>query len=180
MEYLNGYAEQCKNWSEYFPARINGHAAQATAYDRQAAACPQPAGHPRILDHTVHAVWQTTLPVCDRTRAWPQILSLGEQSRETSSPHLCPPGDRRTDSGAIGRAPHLSHPSGGAVRHRLRVTHATRRLVARINVVGQLPCSGFSRCDGCQSIGRQHVRTRSERSSLAHAVTEGGASCTRR
>jgi hypothetical protein len=180
MKYTNGYTEQCQNWSEYFTARINGHAAQATAYDRQAAACPQPAGHPRIIDHAVHALWQTPLPVCDRTRAWPQILSLGEQSRETSSPHLCPPGDRRADSGAIVTAPHLSHPSGGAVRHRLRVTHATRRLVARTNVVGQLPCGGLSRCDGCQSTGRQHVRTRSERPSLAQAVTAGGASCTRR
>ena len=180
MEHSNGYTEQYKNWSEYLPPRTNGHAAQATAYDRQAAARPQPAGHPWIIDHAVHALWQTALPVCDRTRAWPQILSLGEQSRETSSPYLCPPGERRTGAGAIVTAPHLPHPSGGAVRHRLRVTHATRRLVARANVVGQLPCGGLSRCGGCQSPGCQYVGTRRGRSALAQAVTGGDAPCTRR
>ena len=36
------------------------------------------------------------------------------------------------------------------------------------------------RCDGRQSTRGQHVRTRSEGSALAHAVTGGGAPCTRR
>jgi len=31
MEHSNGYAEQCKNWSEDFTARSNGYAAQASA-----------------------------------------------------------------------------------------------------------------------------------------------------
>jgi len=180
MVHSNGKTEQCKNWSDYFTARGNGHAAHAATYDRQAAACPQPAGHPRLIDYAVHALWQTALPVCDRTRAWPQILSLGEQSGETSPPPLYTSGDGRTGSGAIVTATNISHPPGGVVRHRLRVTHATRRSVARTNVVGQPPCAGISRCDGRQSTGRQHVGTRSARWLRVRATIRGGAPCPRR
>jgi hypothetical protein len=180
MEQSNGYTEQCKDWSDRCTACINCHAAHAAAHDRQATAHPQPAGDTRITDHAVHAVWQTALPVCDRTRAWPQILSLGEQSGETSPPHLCTPGEGRADSGASVTSTNISHAPGGAVRHRLRVTHPTRRLVARTGVVGQPTRGDVSRCDGCQSTGRQHVRTRSERWLRARATTRGGAPCARR
>jgi hypothetical protein len=180
MEYSNGCAEQCKNWSECFTACIDGHLAQATTYDWRAAAGPQPAGYPWIPDHAIHAVWQTPLPVCDRTRAWTQILSLGEQNRATTHTHLCPANEGCAGSGAVGPAADVSHPFGGAVRHCLRVAHTTCRAVARTNVVGQLLCAGSDRCDGRQSTGGQHVRTRSESPSLAQAVTGGGAPCTRR
>ena len=75
MEHSNGYAEQCKNWSDCFTACIGYHATHAAAQDRQATAHSQPAGDTRIIDHAVHALWQTALPMCDWTRAWPQILS---------------------------------------------------------------------------------------------------------
>jgi hypothetical protein len=180
MEDINGYAEQCKNWSDDCSARSNGYAAHATTHDHQATAHPQLAGDPRLSDHAVHALWQTALPVCDWTRAWPQILSLSEQSGETSPPHLYTPGAGGADSGAIVTAPNLSHALRGAVRYRLRVAHATRRSVARTHVVGQPLCSGLSRCDGCQSTGGQHVGTRSERWALVRATTRGGTPCTRR
>src|SRR5215831_12495282 len=125
MEDINGYAEQCKNWSDDCSARSNGYAAQATTHDHQAPAHPQPAGDSRLSDHAVHAVWQTALPVCDWTRPWAQILSLREQSGETTPPHLYPAGEGGADSGAIVPAPHLSHPLGRAVRYCQRVTHAT-------------------------------------------------------
>jgi hypothetical protein len=180
MGYINGYAEQCKDWSEECTACLDSHIAHATAHAWPAAACPQSAGHSRIIDHTVHAVWQTVLPLCDWTRAWPQILSLSEQRGETSPPHLCAPGKSRADSGAIIAAPYLSHPPGGVVRDRLRVAHATRRAVARTNVVGQPLCGGLSRCDCRQSIGGQYVGTRCERWPLGRAITRGGTPCTRK
>ena len=180
MEHSNGYTEQCQNWSDDCRARSNGHAAQATAHDHQAIAGAHPARNPRLSDHAVHAVCETPLPVCDRTWPWPQILSLREQKGETASPHLYPPGKGGADSGATGTAPHLSHALGGAVRHRLRVTHATRRIVARTNVIGQPICGGVFRCGGGQSTRSQHVGTCSEEPSLAHAVTGGGTPCTRR
>jgi len=181
MAHSNGYAEQCKNWSEDCRARSNGHAAHATTYDHQATAHSQPARDTRISDYAVHAVWETTLPVCDWPWTWPQILSLREQRGETASPHLYPPGKGGADSGATGTAPHLSHALGRAVRHRLRVPHATSWRVARSHVIGQLRRDGVSdRCGGRQSTRGQHVGTRRERSSLAHALPGGGAPCTRR
>jgi hypothetical protein len=180
MDSINGYAEQCKDWSEECTACLDSHIAHATAHAWPAAACPQSAGHSRIIDHTVHAVWQTTLPVCDWTWAWAQVLSLGEQSRETPPPYLCASSKSRADSGAIGPAPNLSHALGGAVRHRLRVTHPTGNSVARINGVGQPASGGVSRCDGRQSTRDQHVGTRRKRSALAHTVTGRGTPCARR
>ena len=180
MAHTNGYTEQGKDWSDRCTTRINCHATHAAAHDRQATAHPQPAGDTRIIDYAVHAVWQTALPVCDWTRAWSQILSLSEQSGKTSPPHLYTPGEGGADSGAVVTATNISHSPGGVVRHRLRVAHATRKSVARTNVVGQPPCAGISRCDGCQSTGRQHVGTRSERWLLARATTRGGSPCTRR
>jgi hypothetical protein len=180
MEDINGHAEQWKNWSEDWRARSNGHAAQATTDDPQATAHSYPTRDTRIRDYAVHAVWETPLPMCDGTRPWPQILSLCEQSGETASPHLYPPGKGSTDSGATVPAPHLSHPLRRAVRHRLRVTYATCRIVARTHVVDQPSCGGVFRCGGGQSTRGQHVGTRRERSALADAVTGGGAPCTRR
>jgi hypothetical protein len=180
MEHSNGYAEQCKDWSEYFTACINSHAVQATTHDCQTTAYPQSASDPRIIDYAVHAVWETTLPVCHWTWAWPQILSLSEQSGETAPPHLYTPGEGGADSGAIIAAPYLSHPPGGVVRDRLRVAHATRRAVASTNDVGQPPCGGLSRCGCRQSIGGQYVGTRRERGLLGRATTRGGTPCTRK
>ncbi len=180
MEHSNGYAEQCKNWSDHQAQRFNRHAAYAAAHDHQALAGAQPASDTRLSDHAVHAVWETTLPLCHGARAWPQILSLSEQRGETSPPHLCAPGEGSADSGAISSVPHLSYPLRRAVRDRLRVAHATCRAVASTHVIGQPPCGGLSRCESRQSIGGQHVRTRGERGLLGRATTRGGTPCTRR
>jgi hypothetical protein len=181
MEHSNGYAEQCKDCSDRFTDRINCHTARAAAQDRQAAARPQPAGHPRIIDHAVHAVWQTALPLCGRTRAWSQILPLGEQSREPPHTPLYTPNNGRAGSGAVGPSAEVSHPPGGAVRHRLRVAHTPCRPVARPNVVGQPNRGGVCNRCGCrQSTRGQHVRTRHERPPLARSTTRGGSPCARR
>lgn len=180
MDSINGYAEQCQDWSEEFPTGFNGDIAHATAGDRHAAACPQCAGDPRIPDLPLHALWQTALPVCDGTGAWAQVLSLGEQSRQTSPPHLCAPGTSRADSRAISTAPNLSHALGRAVRHRLRVADPTSKSVVRINGIGQPANGGVSRCEGRQSTRGQHVGTRGERSALVPTGTRGGAPCARR
>src|SRR5262245_27596762 len=101
MAYTNGYAEQCKDWSGPRTERINCQAANAAEQGDQATAGPQPAGYTRVADDAVHAVWQTALPLCGRTRASPEILSLGEQSGETPPAHLCAPDEGRTGSAAI-------------------------------------------------------------------------------
>jgi hypothetical protein len=181
MEHNNGYTEQCNDWSEHSTTRINGYVAYATAPGCQATAHPQPPGAPRLLDHALHALWQTPLPLCDWTRAWPQILSLGEQSQTTSHAHLCPATHGGAGAGAVGPAADVSHALRGAVRHWLPVADTTRGQVARSHGVGQLGHNGVcDRRDGRQSTRGQYVGTRGERSSLAQAVTGGSAPCTRR
>lgn len=181
MAYTNGYAEQCKNWSDRFTERLDGYAAHAAAPGRQAPAHPQPPGHPRIADHTIHAVWQTALPVCDWARPWTQVLSLGEPSGETPPAHLRAPGHRCTGATAVGPPPDVSCAPGRAVRDRLRVARSPRRSVVRTHVVGQPNQGGVcDRCNGRQSTRGQHVGTRHKRSSLAQAVAGGGAPCARR
>lgn len=180
MEYSNGYTEQCKDSSEQFTTRVNGHAAHAAAHAWQATAHSQPTDHPWLIDYTVHALWQTPLSLCDGTRAWPQILSLSEQSRKATDSPLGASGESRADSGATGPVANLSHALGGTLRHRLRVAHPPRWVIVRTNVVGQPSCGGGSRCARRWSTRGQHVGTRRERSALARTISEGGAPCARR
>ena len=181
MKHNNGYTEQCQDWSDRCRARLDCRIAHAAAPAGQAAARPHPAGHPWIPDHAIHAVWQTALPLCGRTRAWSQILSLGEPSRETPHTDLCAPGNGSAGAAAGGSAADVSHPPRGAVRHRLRITDATRRPVARPDVGGQSSHGGVSdRRDRRWSTGGQHVGTRPKRSPLARVATGGHSPCTRR
>jgi hypothetical protein len=181
MAYINGYMEQCKNWSDRFAERLDGYAAHAAAPGRQAPAHPQPPSHPRIAAHTIHAVWQTMLPVCNWTRPWTQVLSLGEPSGQTSPAHLRVPGHGCAGATAVGPLPDGSCVPGRTVRHRLRVAHAPCRSVVRTHVVGQSSPGGVcDRRDGRPSTRGQHVGTRPQRSSLARAVAGGGAPGARR
>lgn len=45
----------------------------------------------RIPDKTLQKMWKSWLQVCQRTWAWPQILSFGKPNRGKSSDGLCPP-----------------------------------------------------------------------------------------
>jgi hypothetical protein len=181
MEYSNGYAEQCKNWSERFAARLDGYAAHAAAQAEQAPARSQPPGPPRLPDHAVHAVWQTTLPLCDWARPWPQVLSLGEPRGETPPAHLCAPGNGGAGAAAGGPVADVSCALGRAVRDRLRVAHAPRQQLASSHAVGQPNPGGVSdRRDRRRSAGRQHAGTGPERRLLAQAATGGDPQCTRR
>jgi hypothetical protein len=179
----NGYAEQYKDWSEEveFTTDFHRDVAKAAAYDRHANAHPYPAGHSWFLDYAVHALWQTPLSLCDGTRAWPQVLSLSEQSWTTTHTHLCSAHHGGAGAGAVGPTTEGSRARRGVVRHWLRVTHTTRRQVTRSHVGGQLSGGGVShRREGRQSPRGQHVGTRGERSALVHAVPGGGAPCARR
>ena len=181
MTDINGYAEQCKDWPEECTACIDSGVAEAAAHDWQATADLHPAAHPWLLDYAVHALWQTPVPVCDRARAWTQVLSVGEQSWPTSYPHLCPADNGDTGTGAVGPVADGAHALRGAVRHWLRITHAPCRQVMRSDVVGQHACGGVcGRYHGRQSTRGQHVGTRREGSALAPTGTRGGAPCARR
>ena len=85
MEYLNGYAEQYKDWSDCFPAGLDCHVARAAAHDRQALRALNPQVIRGSLIHGTRGV-ANRAAVCDRTRAWPKYyLSV---SRAGKRPHL--------------------------------------------------------------------------------------------
>ena len=90
MKDINGYAEQCKNWPEECTACLDRHVAKAAAHDWQATTDLHPSAHPGLIDHAVHALWQTALPLCEWLWAWTQVLSLGESRRTTADTDLCP------------------------------------------------------------------------------------------
>ena len=181
MEQRNGYREQCKDWSDQCTTCIDSHVTYAAAHDWQATADLQPAAHPRLIDYAVHALWQPSLPLCNWTRAWTQVLSLDEQSRPTPHTYLCPANTGGAGAGAVGPTADGSYALRGVVRHWLRVAHAPCWQVTRSDVVGQLACGGVSnRHDRRWSVGRQYAGTCRERSSLAQTVTGGGAPCARR
>jgi hypothetical protein len=181
MKESNGYAEQCKDWSEDSPACFDRHVAQAAAHDRQATTDFPPPAHSWLLDYAVHALWQTPVSLRDGTGAWPQVLSVGESSWPTPNPDLCPAHHGGAGAGAVGPTADGAHASRGAVRHWLRVTHASGMQITRSDGVGQLVCGGLcNRYHGGQSTRGQHAGTRRERSPLAPVVTEGGIPCARR
>jgi len=181
MEDINGYAEQCKDWSEEFTTDFNGDVAYAAARNRQATTCLHPTGHSWLTDYAVHTLWQTPLSLCDRTRAWPQVLSLSEQSWPTPDTDLRSPHHGGAGAGAVGPTTEGSHARRRAVRHWVRVTHAPGGHVTKSDVADQLACGGVcDRYHGCQSPRGQHAGARRERSTPVHVVTAGGIPCARR
>jgi hypothetical protein len=181
MKESNGYAEQCKDWSEDYTACLDRHVAQAAAHDRQATTDFHPTAHSWLLDYAVHALWQATVSLCDGTRAWTQVLSVGESSWPTPDPDLCPAHHGGTGAGAVGPTADGTNAPRGAVRHWLRITHASGSQIMRSDVVGQLAWGGVcNRYHGCQSPRGQHAGARRERSPLAPVVTGGGIPCARR
>ena len=181
MKESNGYAEQCKDWSEEDTACLDRHIAQAARHDWQATTNLYPPAYPGLLDYAVHALWQAAVSLCNGTRAWPQVLSVGEQSGTTPDPDLCPACYGGASTGAVGSVTDGARARRGVVRHWLRITHTPRGQITRSDVVDQLAGGdGYDRYPGCQSPRGQHVGPRRERPAVAYLISRGGISCARR
>jgi hypothetical protein len=181
MKESNGYAEQFQDWSEECTACFDRHVAKAAAHAWQATTDLPPTVHPGLLDYAVHAVWQTAVSLCNGTRTWTQVLSVGEQSGTTPDPDLCPARHGGAGAGTVDPAAGVSRTRRGAVRHRLRITHTPRGQITRSDVVDQLAGGdGYDRYPGCQSPRGQHVGPRRERPAVACPIRRGGISCARR
>ena len=181
MKGSNGYAEQCKDWPDEDTACLDHHIAQAARHDWQATTGLHPTAYPGLLDYAVHALWQTPVSLCNGRRAWPQVLSVGEQSGTTPDPDLCPACHGGTGAGAVGPTADRAHAPRGVVRHWLRITHTSREQITRSDVASQFAGGGVcDRSPGCQSPRGQHVGTRRERPAVAYPIRRGGISCARR
>jgi hypothetical protein len=181
MKGSNGYAEQCKDWSDEDTACFDRHIAQAARHDWHATTNFYPPAYPGLLDYAVHALWQTALSLCNGTRAWTQILSVGEQRGTTTHTHLCSAHYGGAGAGAVGPVAGVSRTRSGAVRHRLRIAPASRRQITGSDGVGQLVRGGVcDRYNSRQSTRGQHVGSRRARFALALTISRGGTSCARR
>jgi len=181
MKESNGYAEQCKDWSEAFPTDCNGNVAQAATHNWQTTPdLPSPA-HSWLLDYAVHALWQTPVSLRDGTGAWPQVLSVGEPSWPTPDFDLCSTRYGGTGAGAVSPTADRAHAHRRAVRHWLRITHAPGGHVTKSDVADQLACGGVcDRYHGGQSPRGQYVGARLGQSALAHIIRRGETACARR
>ena len=181
MQESNGYAGQCKDWSDEDTACLDRHIAQAARHDWQATTDLHSPVYPGLFDYAVHALWQTPVSLCKGRRAWPQVLSVGEQRGTTPDPDLWPARHGGAGAGAVGPTADGAYARRGAVRHWVRVTHAPCRQVTRSDGVGQRAWGGVcDRYHGRQSTRGQHAGARGERSTLVYAVAEGGSPCARR
>ena len=46
--------------------------------------------HARIAYRTIYPVWESRLQMCERSRAWPQILSISKYGRQKTRTTVCP------------------------------------------------------------------------------------------
>ncbi len=181
MKESNGYAEQCKDWSEKCTACLDRHVVQAATRARQATTDLPPTAHSWFLDYAVHALWQTPVSLRDGTRAWAQVLSVGEPSGPTPNPDLCPARHGGAGARAVGPTTDRAHARRRAVRHWLRIVHTPCGQITRRDVADQLACGGVcDRYHGGQSPRGQYVGARLGQSALAHIIRRGEPACARR
>jgi hypothetical protein len=89
------YSDQLYTWSDTYEESICHIITQKTKGSGPATTAR--GGHPsRISDRTLQEMWKTRLPVCQRARAWAQILSFNQPNRKKPSDGLCAPGLLRT------------------------------------------------------------------------------------
>jgi hypothetical protein len=181
MEESNGYAEQCKDWSEEVATSLDRHVAQAATHAGQTAADLHPTAPPWLLDYAVYTLWQTPLSLCDGTWAWAQVLSLSEPRWTTPDPDLCSTRHGGAGAGAVSPTTNRANALRRAVRHWLRITHAPRGQITRSDGVGQLARGGMcDRYHSRRSTRGQHVGAGHGQSALAHTISRGGPACPRR
>jgi hypothetical protein len=181
MEDINGYVEQCKDWSEEVATSLDRHIAHAATHAGQTAADLHPPVPPWLLDYAVYPLWQTPLSVCDGTGAWAQVLSLREPRGTTPDPDLCPARQGSAGAGTVGPVTADAHARRGVVRHWVRVTHAPGGRITRSDSADQLAGSGLcDRYHSRQSPRGQHVGERPGQCALAHTIRGGEPACARR
>jgi len=174
-------SEQFTDWTTQHARQIDGTVARAAAQIGHTPASPQPARIARITHHTVHAVWQTPLRLCPRPGAWPEILSLREQRRETTGDSVCPARFCAAGPAGASAAPGVSYGFGRTLRPPPRVVEAagipvTRRTSVLQPRTARLP----DRREGTQLPGGHYARAGRARGFLARVTTGGDFLCPRR
>src|SRR4030088_3700888 len=85
-------SDQLYNWSDNEPFRFPCRTDSATSGPAQAVAPARAIYSAGFVDRTLQALRQTGLQVCPGSRAWPQVLSIGQPIRRTAPDGLCSAG----------------------------------------------------------------------------------------
>src|SRR6266478_3936335 len=95
-----------------------------------------------FVDRTLQALWQTGLQVCPGSRAWPQVLSVGQPTRRTAPDGLCSGGLLSTGLRVSPQLPASASTAGADLLPQSRVVTAPDEVLSLKQTWSlQHPCS---------------------------------------
>ena len=150
-------SDQFDNWSDRYAERILCRASEAAqrACPSAAAAAINPARFPH---RAIQAVRQAGMQMRQRSRTWPQILSVGKLPREATADGLRAAGERRTGSRVSGQLSSGARDPGRDLRDqpraaappRVALTRCHERIADSRSEAGWRACCQYA----CRLVGR--------------------------
>jgi hypothetical protein len=117
-------SDQLYNWSDNEPFRFPCRTDSATSGPAQATATARTLYSAGFVDRTLQALWQTGLQVCPGSRAWPQVLSIGQPTRRSAPDGLCSGGVLSTGLRVPPQLPASASTAGADLQPQSRVVTA--------------------------------------------------------
>ena len=123
-------SDQLYTWSDEYTHRTRCCASQTPRRPRASAAAPSidPA---RLSDRAIQAMWQAGMQMRRRSRAWTQVLSVGELSRPAPADGLRASGGLRASFGVPCQLSADARDSGRDLRDQPRVAAPPRGALTR-------------------------------------------------
>ena len=163
------FSDQLYTWSDTYEESICHIITQKTKGSGPATTAR--GGHPsRISDRTLQEMWKTRLPVCQRARAWAQILSFNQPNRKKPSDGLCTPGLLRTSRSLPGELSINKEDPKRNLRYQFRTSQPQREAVGNTHAFRH--CYRHRHRRGCH-VGCQYDH-RTVKGSVAENFKYGG------
>src|SRR5437016_2256408 len=135
-------SDQLYNWSENEPFRFPCRTAPATPGSCQAAPPARTVYSAGFVDRTLQTLWQTRLQVRPGSRAWPQVLFIGQPTRRTAPDGLCSGGLLSTGLRVPPQLPASAPTAGADLQPQSRVATAPDEVLSLKQTWSlQHPCS---------------------------------------
>ena len=151
-------SDQFYTWSDGYSERTRIRTAKAPRRS-----CPQTAAaeinSARLPHRTIQTLWQARMQVRRRSRAWPEVLSVGKLSRPAAANGLRATGCLRPNSGVSCQLSSKPRDSGNDLRDQPRTSAPPRGALERHyeRVGRRRPCP--DRCGIGLRVSRQYARS---------------------
>ena len=151
-------SDQLYTWSDGYSERTRIRTAKAPQRS-----CPPTASaeinSARLPDRTIQTLWQARMQVCRRSRAWPEVLSVGKLSRPAAANGLRATGYLRPNSGISCQLSPEPRDSGNDLRDQSRTSTPPRGALERHHerVIRRRPRP--DRCGIGRRLSRQYARS---------------------